>query len=583
MKKFSLVLLCMLLSLSSVSMMSCSGNSGKDDKLVGQKLQIPEHFKLIPADSPYVMADIEPFPYDKIGKTFMDSYAPFLSQLREQMVRDYQDVPPEMLNKETRMMMAVLDELDGNLSPEGLKKLGLDMQGHISIYGLGAWPVLRMSLSDSKKLEALFKRIEAKVGESLPKKTFEGVELREVGDAEVALPIIITDDALIVGFTSRAFYDQYMKLALGKVKPAKSMFEDNRLLAMQQRNGFKPYMSGTFDAQAIVTALIGGSPDSLLAKSFAGIPNFPPPLSADCKAEYLELTKHAPRMAFGYRDVTRNALKASFITESATDMPARMTELKGAIPGYGSDLFKGAVGWAGSGVNLKAMSSFLSAQADRMRQAPYKCEHLQNMNQMADTFATASTGIPNYIQAITGASFVVSKVDVDIQNRKIGTLDVALMIRTGDPQGLFQTLKAQAPMPEIQSLNPSPDGQPVPVQLPDMIKMSVPDMPTPYVIMTKDGLAVALGQSMAERVASTMKATPAKTTPMMAVSYDMMAIAKIIEKNVPMDTMDATERMTYETMMNTYKDFGPVLMSFDVKPKTYMVDTDMVILNTPAK
>lgn len=583
MRRISIACMCLVLATTSVTMISCSGSSGKDDKLTSQQLKTPEHFKLIPADSPYVMADIQPFPYDKLGQDFFASYAPMISQAREQIMRDYQDVPAEMLNQETRLMIAILDELDGNFSVDGMKNLGIDLKGHISVYGLGIWPVVRISLNDSKKLEAMIARVEAKVGQALPKVTVEGVEFREVRDGEAALPIIIEKDALIVGFTSTKFYDQYIKLALGKTKPAKSYYEENRIAAMQARHGFKPYISGIFDVQGLVNALLGTAPASLTAKSLVGLPLDTASLSADCLAEYAELTKHAPQLHFGYRDVTAQTISAALITTPSTDLPARLSEIKGVIPAHGSEVYKNALAWFGGGVNVKKLASFLTTQADRINKAPYKCENLVDLNQMAAGFTQAATGIPNFAQAIEGSSLVVSKVDVDIQNRKIGTLDVALMIRTSDPQGLFQVVKSQMPFPELQSVNPAADGVPVPVQLPENITMMVPDLPTPYVIMTKDGLALALGNQMSERVSAALKAAPAKGSPMFAISYDMQGIAKLIEKNVPMGMMGATERATYETMLNAYSAFGPAYFSMDVNPKTYVMETKMTLLPKAGK
>ena len=577
-QKFGTMGLCLALSLSSVGLVACSGADKKGDKLVTQQVVIPEQFKLIPADSPYIMADMQPFPYDKVGVNFFTAYAPFLTQLRQQMQRDYQDVPPEMLNAETRAMMAVLDELEGNFSLEGLKKLGVDLRAPMSLYGLGLWPVLRVSLSDGKAFEAMLARVEAKAGQALPRVKAHGVEFRQLSDADVALPIIIQDNALIVGLTSTQYYDTYMSLALGKTKPAKSLYEDNRLLAMQRELGVKPYISGLLNLESLVAGLLGlGAADSALAKSLVGLPDLPPDLPAECKAELAALTKHSPRLLFGYRDINDKELKATFVADSGTDLPARLAETRGVIPGLGTDLHQNAMGWFGVGVNLKNMASFLTRQAELQRATPFQCAELQDMDRIADQVAQAASGLPVYVQAIQGVSVIVKDLDLDLQNRQINTMDVALMVKTTDPQGLFQIIKATAPLPELQAVSLSPDGKPVPMDLPSMIAMSLPNVPQPYLIMTQDGLALAFGQGMADRVAQSMK-VDARNTPLVALSYDMRAILRLIDRNIPQENISDDERMIYEAMFNAYSAFGPSVFSFDAAPKRFILDSSMVLL-----
>ena len=67
---------------------------------------------------------------------------------------------PEIVPPETRRRLAaLLDEFEGKLNREGLESLGWDPQSSNVIYGVGAFPVARMGLSDAATLRATILRV----------------------------------------------------------------------------------------------------------------------------------------------------------------------------------------------------------------------------------------------------------------------------------------------------------------------------------------------------------------------------------------------------------------------------------------
>ena len=57
-----------------------------------------------------------------------------------------------------QLMHAVLTEMDGKLNRPGLESMGFDLQSDKVIYGMGAFPVIRLGLSDAAALRATILR-----------------------------------------------------------------------------------------------------------------------------------------------------------------------------------------------------------------------------------------------------------------------------------------------------------------------------------------------------------------------------------------------------------------------------------------
>ncbi|MEM1348371.1 MAG: hypothetical protein AAGI01_07455, partial [Myxococcota bacterium] len=100
----------------------------------------------------------------------------------------------------------------------------------------------------------------------------------------------------------------------------------------------------------------------------------------------------------------------------------------------------------------------------------------------------------------------------------------------------------------------TPNGQPVPVPLPPKVTAAVPNMPTPYLVMTGDGLGVALGEGMNDALIGTMTEEPTPT-PVFTMGYDISRLYDLVSKVAPDDP-------EFASMMEMYKRFGAAL--FDV-------------------
>ncbi|NNJ65744.1 MAG: hypothetical protein HKP16_09265, partial [Xanthomonadales bacterium] len=107
----------------------------------------------VPADTPYLAANLEPVPEDVL-EMFLERLQPALDQAQSELSAALKESPAgasddaDRSEGHARLSLAVLREFDGKLSRSGLESLGLDLRAQQLFYGMGAFPVFRMSLGD---------------------------------------------------------------------------------------------------------------------------------------------------------------------------------------------------------------------------------------------------------------------------------------------------------------------------------------------------------------------------------------------------------------------------------------------------
>ncbi|HZD53124.1 MAG TPA: hypothetical protein VE175_08760, partial [Woeseiaceae bacterium] len=142
--------------------------------------------RYVPADTPYVFAALESPPKevsDKLGAASMK-----VMRAYGKMVRGIINQPPAegaaaALDDETReRVSAMIDELTGMVTPEGIPEAGIDRSSTVAIYGVGLLPVVRVTLSDGALFEATFATLEADAGKPMSVASIDGHSYRYAGN-----------------------------------------------------------------------------------------------------------------------------------------------------------------------------------------------------------------------------------------------------------------------------------------------------------------------------------------------------------------------------------------------------------------
>lgn len=571
--------LLLLLCLTSLGL-ACSGSQKKKDQGLTQNgLRIPEHFKNIPADSPYVMTSLKVLPYDQLAWDLDKQYTQSMQWLRkvsEDTFKNYGDY--ENMPTSARTMMAVVEELSAYKSVKELSAIGLTPYGHFSFYGIGAFPAVRVELEDGKKFEQFVQRIEARVGASMPSRDIQGFKVRYADENQMIFPLIVTDNELLLGMSSASFSEEYISYLTGTKKPEKSLYDDNRLLTMQEKYNMLPYISGYFDVQAMAAPFLDTASTSLTARSIRSIDGAEmPQLSEVCRAEYASITKTFPRAIFGYTEVSRASLKARAGLEMTNDVPSNLKAIKTSAPAYDSDLRKNALFAMTMGINVDTAIEVLRKEAQRIGSDPYQCEDLQWINESAEEFFFNAQMIPVTFRSILGTSFILKDLDFSVRDRRINNIEVMAVSYNPDPDTFFRALKLFVPE-LLGNLEIKPNLQPVTVPLPMEVSSQLQGMPAPMMVMSSQALGLSIGSAMQSEATSYTKTVSQDDAPLFSLTYDMNRIMDIFRGIMQETGASSTEDITnMNAMLGMYDMLGPATVAFDVQDEGFFFSVDTVM------
>lgn len=564
--------------MGATPLLGCKSGKGQKGDELSNRLRIPEHFKNIPADTPYVFADIKAMPSDDLDWPIgVESYQAVLDQLEVAVIADIQAMSAEMRTPEDRFLLALFNEFDGRMNEAGLKELGIAPEAHVAIYGIGMFPAMRLELSDGEKFEAMLKRLEASVGESMPVVTHGERTFRAIEEDEMFLPVIVTDTELLVGFSSAKFKDTFLPLLLGETKPETSLYDDNKLLAMQKTYGLLPYLSGYIDTKGMMDGVLDVKPTTLFGASLISLGEKPPQISDVCRAEYRQLAADAPRVVFGYTEVSRTNLHATMGIELTNDMPQRIRSAKAAIPGFGSTIQRDAFASFGAGVDVSKMIAVVKQEAKRLAtEEPFACEDLTVYNVQAENlYFGIESYLPPQLQSVQGMSLTIYDMVIDMKasTDPVKKLDVLAVMRAGNPDEVWGMISGFIEN-AVGVIDVPKNGQPVAVPLPQDIQTSAPSMPTPMVAMTDGAIAIAAGEAMTDAMVTQMNQDISASTPMLSMSYNPDKVFAFLEESLPPSLRDQTMMLSGPI----YESFGPSRFTIDMRERGLFFDTNITIV-----
>ena len=552
-----------LMTTLSVGMMGCSGSEKKEDGLISKKVVVPAYYEQIDANTPYFFSDMMSAPYDKVEYDLFGMYAPLISQFRTSLSRGLMGMPPDAINVEEAFVLALLDELDGNFSSTKLGNLGIDANGSFALYGVGIWPVARVALSNRKAFDDMIQRVQDKVGTKPQMIDHKGVKLMKISAANAPLSVVmhVTDSSFQVGLSENSFMPTFLDHFTGKVKPATSMKQKNALLSIQKQYDLKPFMTGFVDIQALAKAVLGpANSTDLLSASLASVSaDIQAGAPAECRAELVAMASKMPRVISGYKAVSKDRLVIMSGLENTNGLSSLLAAARTPTPLYKTPVTQSSLVWGGIGIDASKFSGDLASFFKSVVDKPFTCRDLREINQFANASQSFNSA-PEYIKAIKGLSFVLNDFSLDQANSGVDT-DFGLVVRTSDPNGLFQSLKMLMQEPAWQTVNPKADG--VPVLLPKPAMMGIIGLPEMYVVMTNDALGVAFNKDMAQRTSESLKAAVADGSPMVTATYDVNRLLRIVEestKDMMANSPESNEAL--QSMKDSYANQGPTTITF---------------------
>ncbi|WP_257386651.1 hypothetical protein [Tahibacter caeni] len=465
----------------------------------GSKPDANAPLAFVPADTPYVFANLEPMPQpviDQWSQTTREVWPISLTMYRRLLDKAEAEAPNAVPVKAAR---ALLDEVSGHVSAGTTEALGIKGSAHMAVYGVGVLPVMRLELADPAKLRAAIARVEAKAGAQLPTARLGELEYWTLPIEKAQLLLGIVDGQLVLSVAPAAASEDLRKRLLGLTRPAKPL-DPASLAALNKRYGYLPYSSGYVDFVRLVDFL--GDETNPLRRELAGTVGDMPPLDATCKAEVRSIVAKFPRLVAGYTQLEpkRMTVHAQLELEPALakDFAASLV----AAPGTAAAA-EGLTDFALALPVLKQKAFWLK-QAKAVVEKPYACAELADLNEGFAKFKQSlDTTIPPPASDLAGLRVQLSKLDFAAGKEKpevAGKLVVAL----NNPAGAVAM--AQLVLPALKDLKLTADGKPVALPA----GLAPPPVPPLFLAMDNQALALSAGAGEEAGLSAFLTAPAAK-------------------------------------------------------------------------
>jgi hypothetical protein len=468
----------------------------------------------VPADTAYVFAALEPVP-EEIVDAYLARFQPVLDVMAKEIGEfqaDYAAGEHEG-NEMAQLAMAVLDELGGELNSENLEKLGINMQAHQVMYGMGVFPVVRLGLSNSQALREAIARIEAKMGYDMPEKNLNGVSYWSVTGDDMPFGIyisILEQQLAITAFPSSA-EDQLLADFLGQEMPQVSLDTTNTLAVLNAEKGYTGYGSGYVNLQKLAEEMLEADSDT---HAFLGPDMGFDPTSLDpvCVAEYKSIVAKAPRMTAGTTVLTANELAARYEIEFEDTMAGRLAELVSATPVAedGENILSTSIA-----LKVGKLRSYVLEKANALVASPYQCEELQELNQnAAELAAQLNIPMPPMVNNLMGVRIRLDDLDIDAD---MPMAEGLFAVHVDKPEMFVGT--ASMLVPGFEELDLAKQSEPVNIPT-ELMQVKIDDLEI-YAMMSKDAIGLAMGEQHAPHLADFLEAEPQQDGTFFSASYDI--------------------------------------------------------------
>jgi hypothetical protein len=450
----------------------------------------------VPADTPYVVANLDVLDDDtrKALLTQADAQLPSeLTQLRA-TADDMAEKDPDL----SRLLKAVIAELDGKTIEQFAQNAGLNIKGRSAFYGLGLSPVARFELTDSKAFDAFVGRLEAAYGKPFDTATVGGQSYRKHLSADAGVQIVLAEvgKQAVAAVLPADAPEATLRLAFGLDRPEKNIQDDGRLDKLAKAKDYQPWAIGQVDLARLLplaasgkdplfNALIKARAQAESAKTGEPVAN-QVQVSPACEADATRIASRVPSISFGYTKLDEKHQDIRWDVALADDITKAFSGMKVELPGLG------AAGTApfdiSVAVPIAQLRPFWSAQAEAVAAKPFTCPTLVELNEGFTKIGLMSqqAAVPP-IGDLLGLRVALDSFDAGSSDT-MPKFSGRILIGTSNPTGLVAM--AQMASSGLQQLKLTPDGKPV--ALPP--ELTAPLGAPVWAAMGPKSLALAVGQ-----------------------------------------------------------------------------------------
>ncbi len=442
----------------------------------------PAGLAYVPADTPYVVATLDPMT-DDVQEYLFGRAARDLAALVPEAPAVWNPDEPDATGPQV-MLRAAANELRGKDRARWWADLGLARDAHLIVYGYGVWPVVRVELGDPARMAAALTRV-------LGAPQGENWRL-DLGAATAA--VAIEDHEVVATVVARSRADALVPHVLHD-RPARSLASTNALVELAVRHHLETSYLGYIDTHA----------------SIAAFADLDMPELADVQACRADLDRFAalmPRIVLGYSHIDATHIDARGIVELAPELARELRAMHAKVTTPPSDARDPLVSF-GAALDLDATVAWLRASSHAVVAPPFACPALRELDTaFAKLDGELAKPLPALLHGSAGFSMVMDEVHESPPSGR------GYVVAVGDQIDALVALAQQLPQLAGVSL-----GGGKPVALP-VAQLGLPRL-TAYAAVAHDRVVVAVGDD-SERRASEVLAAPARPhSPLVEISMDV--------------------------------------------------------------
>jgi hypothetical protein len=439
-----------------------------------------------PADAPYAFASFKPFPPAVIHKV--------IATLGPIWRRAFGAALAKTGEAGARAAAAMEQEFE-TIETKGLEALGLSTSARLAIYGMGAYPVMRVEISNGDRVYELVQRVSARLGHGLMPPRGRAGRRYWIFDLPMgALFVSLAPREMVAAFAPRAQIDANLAILLGE-RPAPNHLTTAQFRELAARDGFTGLGVGFVDVVR-VGALIADA---------AGAP-------PGCRDAVVALARRSPRVAFGYDELTVQHMAFGMVVEIAPDLLAELRKLAGSLVGFERLIGRRPAMAFAVAANIAQGVAVLSRAAGAAHELGERCQApglVDSANKLAEAIHRP---LPPFVAGVHGAYVVVDDLKLGANGPE--SIEGFATVQIDRADEVVKMATSQLP-----GLTIAADGKAQP--LPALI-------PFPgHVAASTGAIAVALGPTSATTVPALL-ADRALPAPLMVMEFDYGRLGDLV-------------------------------------------------------
>jgi hypothetical protein len=547
-------------TLAGVLTLAACDRSKEEEASVSALASTQSMLRYVPADSLYVIANVEPLPdalLDKLEPKLdqvLSSYRVLLQHVAVMAAAEAGEDAAD--SPEVSQLTAIADELSALMSLDGLRSAGFSRDSTAVMYGNGLLPVIRISVTDGGLFDAALSRIEETAGEKMSVATIGESAFRYLQAGTLKVIVANFDTEVVLAAAPASFGDEQLSQLLGLTLPDSSIAETGALQKIANEYGYTDHYVGFVDFQGIVNTVLGDEVSGLNADLVSLAGDESPELSEVCKAEILSLAGIAPRLVMGYTEITDQQLLSGAVIELRDDIAAGLVPLTAAVPGLGEEY--GGLMSFGMSLDIKAARSFYEARLDALDAEPFECELFQEIQAGVVAGRQAlNQPVPPMVYDFKGFLAVVEQIEgLDLASNMPPTSVAGRFLLAMDNATALMSLGAMF-SPELAALSLEPDGKPARFESPQL--QSTFD--AVYLAMSDNAVAMSVGDGMDQQLPDMLAAEAENNGILLSFSMDasryyaFIAEAMLVAKEDDENPMPPEFQGALNDIMLAFSDF----------------------------